>query len=201
MGTQKNSTTGQNMALRNSDTQYGAGSKIFHWVLAIMLLGMYAFGTYLQNVEFTPDKIGDQIRLIGIHKSVGTTILALVILRLLWRLINPQPPLPEDTPKIERFAAHAVHGILYLAMFALPITGWIYSSLAGFPVSVFGLFTLPDLVPVNKDLTDLFHSIHGFCGDVLIVAFAIHVGAALFHHYYRKDTILLRMLPFAKVEK
>jgi len=185
------------MQLGNSQAQYGAGAKFFHWLLFVLLATMIPFGIYLEGMEFSPQKL----QLIGLHKSFGVTILVLVSLRLTWRIFNPPPPLPDHLPQWQKRASHAVHGVLYFAMFAIPISGWMYSSVAGFPVSVFGLFTLPDLLPANEERVELFHSIHGFFGDVLIAAFVIHVAAALNHHFREKDTILLRMLPFTRVDR
>lgn len=188
------------MSIENTPSQYGSISKLFHWVLALLLIAMVAFGIYLENAEFLPDQIQQKIKLIGLHKSTGILILALVVLRLAWRLKNTTPTAPVTMPQWQKLAANVVHGVLYVAMFAMPITGWMYSSIAGFPVNVYGLFTLPSLLPKNEELTDLFHSIHGFFGDVLIVAFVLHVGAALYHHFYVKDTVLKRMLPFSRVD-
>ena len=183
------------MTIENTPSQYGLISKLFHWILALLLIGMVPFGIYLENTEFSPEKV----KLIGLHKSTGMLILALVVLRLAWRLRSTIPA-PVAMPQWQERAASVVHVVLYLSMFALPITGWMYSSIAGFPVNVYGLFTLPNLLPKNENLVDLFHSIHGFFGDVLIVAFVLHLGGALYHHFMMKDTVLKRMLPFARVD-
>ena len=113
--------------------------------------------------------------------------------------MNPTPPLPNTLKPWERVAAHVTHYGLYLLLFAMPITGWIMSSARNFPVSWFSLFQLPDLVGQNRPLYDTMHSVHEALSWVLLGFAVLHVAAALKHHFFLKDTVLRRMLPFTKI--
>jgi len=125
----------------------------------------------------------------------------LAILRLLWRLWNPPPELPSGMKPIERVLARATHIAFYVLLFAMPITGWLMSSAKNYSVSWFGLFTWPNLIGKNEAAFDLLHSTHEILSDVLFAVAVLHILAALKHHFWNKDNVLLRMLPFTKSEK
>lgn len=179
------------MAWRNTSERYGAVSKWLHWVLAFAIIGMLAFGVYMEDLPFSPEKV----QYIGWHKAIGIIILGLVIWRIIWKFTNTNPELPRHMSKKERFASHAAHGLLYVLMLYMPLTGWLMSSAAGFGVSVFGIISMPALVAPDKELAALFNEMH----EIGLWAFGglitLHVLAALFHHFYYKDAILVRMLP------
>src|SRR5262249_37343117 len=132
------------------------------------------------------------------HKSVGLTILALVVLRLLWRWANPTPVLPSTLKPYERALAGVTHFGLYLILFAMPLTGWMMTSARGFPVSWFGFFQLPDFVPKNDSLYNAMKDTHHVLAAALYAIVSLHVLAALKHHFILKDDVLRRMLPFTK---
>lgn len=180
------------MHIKNTNSSYGVVAKFFHWIMALAIIGMLAVGLYMEGLEISPDKF----KLYGIHKSVGALLLSLVFLRLLWKSINVNPKLPRGMAWYEVAGAHSSHLMLYLLMLAMPLSGWMMSSFAGFPVSVFGWFTLPDLVAADRDMQKLFKEIHEYAGYFLIAVIAAHLGASLFHHFIKKDTILTRMLPW-----
>lgn len=182
------------MTLKNTDEHYGSVAKFFHWLMSVMILGSLIVGFTMTDMANTPDKF----KLYGLHKSFGFTILTLVFLRLLWKISNKGPKLPDALNKIEKCLAALGHMFLYVLMFALPVTGWIMSSAAGFPVSVFGLFTLPNLVEPDLGMKRDFMEIHENLAFLLIFMVILHVLAALMHHVYHKNTILRRMLPFVK---
>lgn len=182
------------MQFKNSETKYGAVTKSFHWVMALLILAMLVIGLTMGGV--TPATA--RIKVYGLHKSLGVLVLALAALRLGWHIISKKPAFVATIKAYEKIAAHAVHGFLYLAMFGMPLSGWFMSSAAGRPVSFFGLFTLPDFIPKNEGLRDTFGTIHEYLGYTLIIAIAAHVGGALKHHFVSKDATLRRMLPFAK---
>ena len=121
-------------------------------------------------------------------------ILALVILRVIWRLLNPTPTLPSDLPRWEHTSARLSHALLYLIMFMLPISGWIINSAANIPFKVFWAFPLPDLVSPNKSLEELAKAVHFSLVIGLITLLVLHIGAALRHHIVRRNNVLLRML-------
>jgi cytochrome b561 len=139
-----------------------------------------------------------KLAMLARHKSVGITILGLVVLRLLWRWMNPTPALPDTLKPYERVLANLTHAGLYVVLFAMPLSGWIMSSARGFPVSWFGFIQLPDLVGKNKAVYDAMVETHETLAWVLCAIVALHVLAALKHHFWLKDHVLKRMLPFTK---
>ena len=133
------------------------------------------------------------------HKSVGLTILALALLRLLWRWSQREsPPLPGDLRAWERALAGLTHVGLYALLFVLPLTGWAMSSAKNYPVSWFSLFSLPDFVGPDEVLFERLRTLHGALATTLVVLAGLHVLGALQHHFIRKDSVLLRMLPFGR---
>ncbi len=182
--------------LRNTLYSYGSVAKFLHWLIALLVIGMLAVGLFMTGMENGPDKF----RVYGLHKSTGIMVLLLVAVRLMWKCVNPRPLLPATLHRLEKFLAHAGHVALYALMVAMPLTGWAMSSAAGFPVSVFGLGTLPDFVPPDREMHEFWEETHELLAWVLIVMIALHVLAALLHHFYYKNNILRRMLPFTKEE-
>ena len=180
--------------LQNSDSRYGAIALGLHWLMALVLTALLVSGLYmtaLPDVGFNTLKI----RLILYHKELGMLALALVTPRLLWRLANKLPHLAEALPDWQKVVARFVHLCFYALMFALPITGWLMSSAAAIPVSILGLFTLPDLVGRSDRLFRAFIDIHMALAYGLIACMLVHVGAALRHHFMLGDDTLKRMLP------
>ena len=180
------------MCLKNSEHSYGGVAKTFHWLMFLIIAGLVAAGFIAEDMANGPDKF----KIIGLHKSFGITVLTLVALRLGWKSMNAAPVLPAVLNIWEKYAAHAGHALLYVLMFAMPFSGWVMSSAAGFPVSVFGLFTLPDLVAPDKTLKQDMVEVHETLAWVLIAMVALHVLAALLHHFYYKNDVLRRMLPW-----
>ncbi len=177
--------------LKNDIERYGSVAKFFHWLMALAIIGMLALGLYMEDLEISPDKL----KLYGIHKSIGVLILIFASLRLVWKNINIIPKLPDSIPALQKLAAGISHYALYATMFLMPLSGWLMSSAAGFQVSVFGIFKLPNLINKDQDLRNLFSSAHTFIGYALIVLIILHALAALKHHFIDKDNILRRMLP------
>lgn len=139
-----------------------------------------------------------KLTLLARHKSVGITILALVVLRLAWRWLNEHPPLPDTLKRYELALARFTHTALYVLLFAMPLSGWMMSSARGFPVSWFGFFQLPDLVPKNRTLYEALLMTHQTLAVVLFVVIGLHIAGALKHHFVHKDDVLKRMLPFTR---
>lgn len=182
--------------LANTQGHYGAAAIVIHWLMAALIFTLVALGIYmvrLPDVGFDSKKI----ILILVHKEIGMLALALVGLRLLWRQLNPLPRLADTLPEWQKVAAIFVHFCFYALMFVLPVTGWVMSSSAGIPVSVLGLFTLPDLVPHNDDLFGQLRQLHDWLGYVMAVLIGIHAGAALRHHFLLQDETLRKMLWFS----
>jgi len=176
------------MRIRNTETNYGFVAIFLHWVIAALMIGLLILGLYMVTLPISLEKL----KLYGWHKEYGFLVLALALVRIVWRVSNITPAL--TLPAWEEFAARSVHWIFYGFMFALPLTGWLITSAAGLPASFFGLVTLPNIVGPDEALRQLFQEVHEWLGYALIAAIALHTAAALKHHFINKDTILRRML-------
>jgi cytochrome b561 len=175
-------------SIKNTTTHYGLVAILLHWVMAILMIGLLILGLYMVRLPISLEKL----KLFGWHKEYGFLVLALAILRLLWRLSNTTPALA--LPMWEKLSARSVHWLFYGFMFALPITGWLITSAAGLPVSFFGLFTLPTVIEPNQELIKIFEDLHQWFAYALIAIMLLHIAAALKHHFIDKDDILRRIL-------
>lgn len=171
--------------------KYGNTAIMFHWLLAVLIIGTWWFGTYMQDLPFSPMRI----KQFNWHKWAGITILGLSALRLLWRLLHAAPSLPKHMPSWQQKLSHATHIALYVLFFATPLAGWAYSSAAGFQVVLYGVMPLPDWVPVSKELADTFKGIHKLCSLTLATLVVLHVLAAVKHQWVDRDGLLGRMMP------
>lgn len=174
------------------ENRYSATAIALHWLMALLLIGLFAVGLYMSDLSLSPQKL----KIYSWHKWAGVTAFLLVLLRLVWRIGHPSPPLPAAMPGWQKTAAHGLHHLLYLLMIAIPLSGWLMSSAKGFQTVYFGVLPLPDLVEKDKALGELLESLHsglnyGFAGLIIV-----HVGAALKHHLVDRDDVLSRMLPF-----
>jgi cytochrome b561 len=162
--------------------------------MAALLCALIVLGLYMVSL---PDAGFDRskIMLIIYHKELGLAAFGLAAIRWAWRMGNTLPAMVESQPFWQKFAAHFVHLCLYGMMLALPITGLLMSSAAAIPVSLFGLFYLPDLVQPSEPLFRLFVGIHGWLGYGMLLAIGVHAGAALWHHFLLRDDTLEKMLP------
>jgi cytochrome b561 len=179
-----------NPMTRSSDARYTGIAMLFHWVLALGIVGAFCLGLYMADLPFSPTRL----KLFNWHKWAGVTILALSALRLLWRLTH-RPPADVPMPRLQARLAHLVHGLLYLAFFLVPLSGWAYSSAIGFPIVLFGVLPLPDFVPVSKALAATMKEGHELLAWTLAILVIAHVAGALKHQWIDKDGLLLRMMP------
>jgi cytochrome b561 len=170
--------------------RYGLTAIALHWLLALAILGSLALGLYMTSLPFSVTRL----KLYNWHKWAGVLILALSAARLLWRLWR-RPPAPPPMPPWQARAAQAAHRVLYLLFFAVPLSGWAYSSAAGFPIVLFGVLPLPDWVPVERELSETLKLVHHWSAYTLGAVIAVHVAAALKHHFVDRDGLLLRMWP------
>lgn len=186
--------------LGNTSECYGSVAMALHWAMAALLVGLVVLGLYVAQL---PDAGFDKtkIRLILLHKELGILALMLAALRLAWRVGSLLPRLVEGLPEWQQVAARFVHLCLYALMFAQPLTGWVMSSAAGLPVSFFGLFYLPNLVRHDEALFRFLLEVHRWLGYALTLLVAVHVGAALEHHFLLRDGTLRKMLPASTREE
>jgi cytochrome b561 len=170
--------------------RYGAVSKTLHWLIALLAFSQLAMGKFF---EVEADEAEG---LFGWHTALGLLVLALMIVRLGWRLTHTVPGLPRNTPGWQQIAARATHIAFYALLVALPLSGWLLTSVEGDAVSFFGWFSVPPLpVPGGEASEDLIEETHEVLGNVLLVLAGIHVLAGLKHHYIDRDDVLRRMMP------
>lgn len=175
------------MSLRNTSVAYGSISKLFHWVIAILIIVMLIAGYFLGDVpkDYQPVTY-------NIHKLIGLTILTLMLLRLVWTLMNPKPALPIETPCWQRAAERIVQFFIYAAVIGMPLAGWVGSVAAGYAPHI-GSFNIELPVEKSEATADTAFALHGYFAIALITLLSIHVLAALYHHFIRKDNVLRRM--------
>jgi cytochrome b561 len=169
---------------------YTLQARVLHWLTAVLVVAMIAVGLAITNLDL--GAAGDFF--FSLHKSTGVLVLLIMVYRLIYRLTHPLPPLPSDMPAIQRFAARSVHAAFYVLLLVQPVIGYIATSAYPAPIPFFWLFELPQLWPENRPLSDQLFAVHRFIGVTLGVLFCAHVGAALFHHFIRKDDVLMRMV-------
>ncbi len=172
--------------------RYSGVAMLLHWLIAIAVIVNWRLA---EGAHEGPREAGAS--LMATHMAIGMSILILTVLRIIWRLVHRPPPLAAHLARWERGLAHAVHSIFYILLIALPLGGWIASSLSGRGVDMFGLFTIPAL-PLGQD-KQLGHSIfeaHHLGGNIMIYLIALHIAGALKHTLWDKDGNLWRMLPF-----
>jgi len=171
--------------------RYSAFSLILHWVIAGAVLAQVLL---IAAHEATEGPISREF--VGLHKSVGLTILVLTLVRIGWRLANPAIALPAEMPRWEKVLARTTHVLFYVALIAMPLTGWLASSAGGREIVWFGLFDWP-LLPVSGGRTAArgFMEIHGLVVKGRYVLIALHVIGALKHQFVSRDNVLHRMIP------
>lgn len=165
-----------------------------HWLMALGLAGAFIVGHYMHDLPLSPMKL----KIYSWHKWAGVTLFLLVLVRFAWRLGHRPPELPDSVPAIQQMLASGLHYVLYLLMFAIPLTGWLMSSAKGFQTVYFGVLPLPDLMPKNKELGEVMAEIHETLNLGMALLVLAHVGAAIKHQVIDKDGVLLRMMPWKK---
>lgn len=172
---------------------YNRVARSLHWAIGVLVIYNLVSG-------ITHDWLGEVagrdavIAVMGLHKSIGFLVLTLSVVRLVWRLTHPAPPLPAAMPAWEKLSAHGLHWLFYALLFILPMTGWIMSSAGKNPLTFLGLFEIPKFaVEKGSALAEGTHEAHELLGFAWAALLVIHVGAALRHHFILKDNILTRM--------
>ena len=172
-------------------TRYTGVAIGLHWLIGLAILVSLGVGLYMVDLSLSPTKL----RLYSWHKWAGVTIFLLVLIRCLWRVTYPVPPLPDTMPPWQRVVAEGTHYVLYALMIAIPLTGWLMSSAKGFQTVYFGVLPIPDLLNKNTELGETLNLVHRYLNYLMIAIICTHIGAALKHHFIDKDDILRRMLP------
>jgi cytochrome b561 len=168
--------------------RYGQIARIFHWLTAVFVIAAFTAGV-------TMLKIGSgqlQNQLFDLHRSLGFSVLVLVVLRLVWRLTHLAPPLGPEIGSLQRFAAEVMHWLLYGLILVQPILGWLGSNAFGAPIHVYGLFDLPIVMPKDEVLAKILFGAHQFVGYAIFAFVTLHVLAAGYH-MARRDGVMSRM--------
>jgi cytochrome b561 len=172
--------------------RYSRTAILFHWLIAVLIIGAFTMGLVMTDIPgITPTKL----KYYSWHKWAGVTVLALAALRLLWRLGHRAPAYPATMKSWEKAAAHSLHSLLYVLMFAVPLSGYFYTLAAGVPVVWFGLFELPVLIAPNPELKPVLKALHYWLNMGLAASVGLHIAAALKHVVIDRDGVMKRMLP------
>ncbi|WP_429924424.1 cytochrome b/b6 domain-containing protein [Agrobacterium vitis] len=205
-------TAFQHQTIPRAAVRYTGVAIALHWAIALMILSMIPMGWWMVRALKKPETQQLAYQLFQIHKSIGFAILALTVLRIVWRATHKPPALPSGMKLWERFLANATHIAFYGMMLILPLTGWIYVS-SGWAIATdrpldvatswFGLFPIPHLPGLEGNRNLAFgamgaHSYMAYGGAALIV---LHVAAALKHHFIEQDGVLVQMVPFLRTGK
>ena len=177
--------------IRNTTSSWGSGARAFHWILGFTIIGMLAFGWWMNHFPARPERFFYR----NIHADIGYVVLLLAVLRLIWRAFNPTPALPADTPRWQRVAAWISHGALYVVLILVTMLGWAHSG-AHTPdySSWFGLFHVPQITSPDKATADAFEERHIFMAYVLLALIVLHLAATAWHHFVRRDRVAARMV-------
>lgn len=169
---------------------YTRVARVLHWATAALVLLQLPLGIVIAN------EWGGKLQdlLYNGHKSIGALILPLVVARLIYRLTHRPPPLPADIPPAQKLAAQVTHWALYALLIVEPLLGWMGASAYPAPVPFFGLFNLPPLLGPNRALSEQLLSVHELVAFAIVALAALHIGAAMFHHFVRRDRVLVRMI-------
>jgi cytochrome b561 len=177
--------------IRNTTSSWGSVSRWFHWILGVMIIGMLAYGWWMNHFPARADRFFYR----SIHADIGYLVLLLMVVRLFWRGINPTPALPMGAPRWQRIAAHINHGALYAVTIAVAMLGWAHSG-AHKPdyADWFGLFRVPQFTSPDKAKADFYEDFHIYAAYLLLALIAIHLAAAVWHHFIRRDRVAARMI-------
>lgn len=183
---------------------WGPGIRLLHWTMAVLILFQLGLGVWMVRVS----DLASRFSLTQLHKSWGTVIFALALVRLGWRAIGPgRPPLPAAMPPWQRHAAGISHAALYLLMLVIPLSGWIMASasttqdLLHMQNLVFGRWPLPDpFIPGNPRIEAAAQEVHAAAAVLLGALLLLHVGAALHHQFVSHDGLLTRMIRGKRAE-
>jgi cytochrome b561 len=179
--------------LRNTVKSWGSLSRGFHWVLGIAIIGMIAYGWWMNHFPARPDRFFYR----SIHADIGYVVLLLTVIRLIWRGVNPTPALPADMPSWQRIGGRVTHVLLYLVTILTAMLGWAMSG-ARPPnqnyASWFGLFNIPQFTSPDKVAAGAYEDRHILFAYVLLALIVLHVAAAVWHHFIRRDRVAMRMV-------
>jgi cytochrome b561 len=177
---------------RNSKTDWGWPAKVLHWVGAVMILILLVHGWWMTHMTPRPERLANY----AWHSALGYDLFAILILRLLWRWLNPLPELPADLQRWEQIAARLAHVGLYVLMFIVSLTGWMVATTFRVPMTkdLLGIDVPPLVTAVDRSVRQWIEESHMVLAYVLAAVALIHIVAALRHHIVKRNDVLRRML-------
>lgn len=178
------------MQWRNSSANYGVISILLHWLVALAVVGLFALGYWMVGLNYYSSWYRTAPE---IHKGVGILLFGLMLLRVIWRFISPGPAPLVSHGRVTRLATKLGHGVLYVGLFVLMISGYLISTADGRAINVFGWFDVPALITGIANQEDIAGLVHEYLAWALIVFAGIHALAALKHHFVDRDSTLKRM--------
>ena len=168
---------------------YDPFTKLMHWLVFLLVAAQYAVGEFMPHIGRNAEDTG----LIALHFSLGTAVMAAVIVALAWRIIHPVPQ-SSEIPRWQQRLATLTHWVMYLLVLAMTVLGWAATNFRGWPVNLLGIIPLPALAAKGDSWAHTAGGLHSLLVNVLLALVAIHVGAALYHHFIARDRVLKRML-------
>lgn len=168
---------------------YGMTAKIFHWAIFVLLAAQYAVGSIMPHIGRKTLNEG----WVNWHLSLGAAILAVIVARYVWRLLNPVA-LPDNMPGWQTALSHITHLALYLLVFVMTILGWAAANSRGWTVYIAGIVPLPALAPTGSAWAHEAGDIHNFLVYVLLGFIILHVAGALYHQFILRDRVMQRMM-------
>jgi len=182
---------------KNSLARYGVITKFFHWTIFFGIVFQYLVGNVMIRVSQSQTALGySQGTLYNWHKSIGLIIFGLVVFRYLWRRLTPLPDWAHSLSERERTYTHWVERILYISMFLMPISGYLFVMAGGYGVHFFGLYHLPNPIGEIEPLALAAQYTHRFTSIVMLITLILHIGFVLKHQFANRDRLANRMLPF-----
>ncbi|MGH8444924.1 MAG: cytochrome b [Solimonas sp.] len=173
------------------ESHYSVPAKLGHWLVVLLIVAAFSVAWTMVDMRLSPTKL----KLYNYHKWIGVTVFTLAVLRVAWRWFRAPPALPDGMRPWERQAAEITHRLLYLLLFAIPLSGWLMSSAKGFQTVYLGKLPIPDAIGKNAALGEALTRVHEALTWLLLGLLTLHVLAALKHHFIDRDDVLLRMLP------
>lgn len=183
------------MALTNTSAGYGTLTKSFHWLIVILFALQYVGGNIMTRIDFNSSYAGVSTNTYyNWHKSLGLVALAVAIARIINRQMGALPPWAPTLTTGENRFIHRIEQVFYMAMFVMPITGWLYVMWGNYGVNLFGVWEMPRPLPRNDTLRDIAKWAHIGAGWVLLIAMFGHIGLVLWHQLIKKDGLIKRMM-------
>lgn len=179
------------LPLRNHSNRYGLVMILIHWVMALAIIGMYPLGLYIDSLTYYDPAYRTVPHW---HKSIGMLVFAVLVIRIIWKWVNPTPKAIPGHGALVKLGTKLGHLALYLLMFVALASGYLISTADGSPIEVFGWFSVPALPELVERQEDVAGAVHYWTTTALIVLAGLHALAALKHHYIDRDETLLRMV-------